>query len=470
MPIDINKLRAEKGGDPEAVRASEQKRYRNSDTVGNAVELDQQWRKDMFALDKLREELGKIQKEITQKKKASKGKDPCTEELVRKAEGEKKIQEQEKLVAEVAKSRDAAVHSIGNIILPDVPVGNDEDNNEVYKKWGQPRQILVDGKTPGHLYHHQIMYMLGAMDQERGINIVGHRGYFLRGVGVLLNMALINYGMSLLVKKGYTALQPPFFMKKDIMAETAELGDFDEQLYKVSENSQQKKEEKGLKENDGEYYLIATSEQPISAYHRKEWIDEDQLPLRYAGISTCFRKEAGSHGKETWGLYRIHQFEKLEQFCITTPEESVAMHEHMLDMAEEFYQSLDLPYRVVKIVSGALNDAAAKKYDLEAWFPGYNMYKELVSCSNCTDYQARAMETRCGHVKQGEREKRYVHMLNSTLCATERAMCCIVENYQEEEGVRVPRVLVPFMHGMEFLPYVKPVPKNPDEGKKAEKK
>ncbi|EER16972.1 seryl-tRNA synthetase, cytoplasmic, putative, partial [Perkinsus marinus ATCC 50983] len=211
-----------------------------------------------------------IQKEITQKKKASKGKDPCTEELVRKAEGEKKIQEQEKLVAEVAKSRDAAVHSIGNIILPDVPVGNDEDNNEVYKKWGQPRQILVDGKTPGHLYHHQIMYMLGAMDQERGINIVGHRGYFLRGVGVLLNMALINYGMSLLVKKGYTALQPPFFMKKDIMAETAELGDFDEQLYKV-------------RENDGEYYLIATSEQPISAYHRKEWIDEDQLPLRYAG-------------------------------------------------------------------------------------------------------------------------------------------------------------------------------------------
>ena len=205
--------------------------------------------------------------------------------------------------------------------------------------------------------------------------------------------------------------------------------------------------------------MIATSEQPISAFHRKEWLSESELPKRYAGVSSCFRKEAGAHGKETWGLFRIHQFEKVEQFAITTNDWEVSkkMHEDMIGISEEFYQTLDLPYRVVSIVSGALNDAAAKKYDLEAYFPGYAAYRELVSCSNCTDYQSRALEIRLGGssgaASSVQKEKKYVHMLNGTLVATERCMCCILENYQTENGVKVPRALVPFMGGIDFLPY-----------------
>lgn len=194
--------------------------------------------------------------------------------------------------------------------------------------------------------------------------------------------------------------------------------------------------------------------------YRKEWLESNDLPLRYAGISTCFRKEAGASGKDMWGIFRVHQFEKIEQFCITTPDKSWDMHEEMIAVSERFYQSLELPYQVINIASGALNDAAAKKYDLEAWFPGYNAFRELVSCSNCTDYQARSLEIRLRSHKEGkekekkEEKKEYVHMLNGTLCATERTLCCILENYQTPEGVKVPKVLQPFV-GVEFIPYVK---------------
>ena len=232
------------------------------------------------------------------------------------------------------------------------------------------------------------------------------------------------------------------------MAETAQLEEFDEALYKVHGD------------NGDEKYLIATSEQPISAYHRKEWIQPQELPIKYAGLSTCFRKEAGSHGKDAWGIFRIHQFEKVEQFAITDPAKSWEMHGEMLKVAEGFYQSLGLPYKVINIVSGELNNAAAKKLDLEAWFPTLAEWRELVSCSNCTDYQARAMETRYGSKKSNDTEKQYVHMLNATLCATERTICCILENYQTEEGVVVPECLRPFMGGMEIMPFVKPCPEN----------
>ena len=203
-------------------------------------------------------------------------------------------------------------------------------------------------------------------------------------------------------------------------------------------------------------FMVATSEQPISAFYRNEWIDPQDLPQRFAGVSSCFRKEAGAHGKDVWGIFRVHQFEKIEQFCITTPEKSWEMQAEMIKIAEEFYQGLELPYHVINIVSGELNDAASRKYDLEAWFPGYDAYRELVSCSNCTDFQSRGLDVRLqlGKEKQGK-EKAFVHMLNATLCATERTMCCIVENYQTEEGVRVPKVLQPFMGGIEFIPYNK---------------
>lgn len=216
-------------------------------------------------------------------------------------------------------------------------------------------------------------------------------------------------------------------------------------------------------------YLIATAEQPISTMHRHEWFEKQQLPIRYAGISPCFRKEAGAHGKDCWGIFRVHQFEKVEQFCITTPEESWAMHEEMIKASEEFYQTLNLPYRVINIVSGALNDAAAKKYDLEAWFPGYDAYRELVSCSNCTDYQSRSINIRLRTDKSKTDEKKFVHMLNGTLCATERTLCCILENYQTETGVIVPKPLRQYV-GVDFIPYIKErLPNNEAEAKDKDK-
>lgn len=217
-------------------------------------------------------------------------------------------------------------------------------------------------------------------------------------------VALVNYGLEFLYNKGYQPNAPPFMMLRDQMAKTAQLEQFDEELYKVTEDENNR---------DTDKYLIATSEQPLSALHSEEWLKPAELPIKYAGYSTCFRKEAGSHGRDAWGIFRVHQFEKIEQFLITKPDESWAAFDSMIDTSEEFYKSLKLPYQVVAIVSGALNNAASKKFDLEAWFPFQGEYKELVSCSNCTDYQTRELEIRYGTKKQTATRKEYVHALVS---------------------------------------------------------
>jgi seryl-tRNA synthetase len=398
-----------------------------------------------YDVDNLRKDLGVISKTVAQKMKDSKGADKCEEEKAQANAVKEKIELAEKQLEEVEAERTKKLNTIGNLVHTDVPISKDEANNLVVNKWGEIPELKVDGKTLGHLHHHEIMQCLDMVEFERGQKIAGHRGYFLKGVGVLLNQALINYGLSFLTPRQYTPLQPPFFMKQSIMGETCQLSDFEESLYKVT----------GGKDEEP-CFMVATSEQPISALHRNEWIDPTELPLRYAGISSCFRKEAGAHGKDVWGIFRVHQFEKVEQFCITTPEKSWEMHEEMIKIAEEFYRGLELPYQVINIVSGELNDAAAKKYDLEAWFPGYNAFRELVSSSNCTDYQSRGLDVRLqlGKEKAGK-DKVFVHMLNATLCATERTMCCILENNQTPEGVKVPKCLQPFMGGMDFLPYNK---------------
>lgn len=342
-----------------------------------------------------------------------------------------------------------------------------------------PIDFLPPSRHQGILSHHEVMMRLNLFDPDRGVKVAGHRGFFLMGDGVDLNQALINYGLDFLRKKGYVKVMTPFMMRKSVMAKTAQLDQFDEELYKVGESSSGAiSNEDASKpagavaasadEGEDDKYLIATSEQPISAFHSDEWFDKpsEQLPVRYAGYSTCFRKEAGSHGKDTWGIFRVHQFEKVEQFVITDPASSWDELDRMLQNSEEFYQSLGLPYRVVAIVSGALNNAAAMKYDLEAWFPFQGEHKELVSCSNCTDYQSRRLEVRCGMKKQGDTKKTYVHMLNGTLCATERALCCVVENWQTEEGLKVPPVLQPYVQGRDFLPWVRELPKGTTSSKK----
>lgn len=412
-------------------------------------------------MDSLNKQQNAIQKEIGQKFKL---KEDATELLAKKEElvtAKKELTEKEQKADQDLRFK---VNQVGNIVHESVVVSNNEDNNELVREWKPDTYEKVEAvaaatNAPATLSHHEILLRLDGYDPERGVRIVGHRGYFLRNYGVFLNQALINYGLSFLAKNGYTPLQAPVMMNKDVMAKTAQLSQFDEELYKVIDGEDEK-------------YLIATSEQPISAYHAGEWFESpaEQLPVRYAGYSSCFRREAGSHGKDAWGIFRVHAFEKIEQFVLTEPEKSWAEFDRMIGLSEEFYKSLGLPYRVVGIVSGELNNAAAKKYDLEAWFPFQKEYKELVSCSNCTDYQSRNLEIRCGIKQQNQTDKKYVHCLNSTLSATQRALCCILENYQTEDGLKIPEVLRKYIPGEpEFIPYVKELPKNSTSNKKNKK-
>ncbi|CAK65803.1 unnamed protein product (macronuclear) [Paramecium tetraurelia] len=450
MGLDINLLREDKGGNPNLVKEWCQKRFQDPAIVDKVVALDQEWRKARFNLDQLNKEYGIANKKIAEKKKANK-QDPCVEEVEQAKAIDLKIKEAQKVEQEQENILTKTLNKIGNLVHESVPVSKDEAENRIEVTWGQIPNIQVNS-TPGRCHHHEILFMIDGVDLKRGSKIAGHRAYFLKGPGLLLNQALVSYGIQFLNQRGYTPVQTPYFMKKTCMAETAQLSDFDDQLYKVTGN-----------QDDEDLYLIATSEQPISAMYRKEWLEAKDLPIKYGGSSTCFRKEAGAHGKDVWGIFRVHQFEKIEQFVICPPEESWKFHEEMITAGQDFVKSLELPYRVVNIVSGALNDAAAKKYDLEAWFPGYKDYRELQSCSNCLDYQSRALEIRYGAKKADEKEKKYVHMLNATLCATERTLCCILENYQTETGVKVPAVLQPYV-GKDFIPYVKPLPKKEDLG------
>jgi len=422
------------------IRESERRRF-NTDTglVDRIVDNDALWRQAQFRCEQAKKEKNALSKVIGQKKKA---KENANEEM----EKSKDLSEEIKALEETQNSLKASLATdlpkVGNLVHDSVVVSQDEEkDNEV---------IATFGETPSgdtFLPHHHLLWMIDGYEPERGVRVAGHRGYFLKGPGVMLNQALIAYALQFLSKREYTPLQPPYFMRKDMMAGVAQLSEFDESLYHVGSS--------GDKTDDAnDAYLIATSEQPLCCYHKGEWLKENDLPIKYAGMSTCFRKEAGKHGKDTWGIFRVHQFDKIEQFCLTAPDKSWEMMEEMRTASEEYLQSLGLPYRVVNIVSGELNLAAAKKYDIECWFPGYGEFKELVSCSNCLDYQSRAMDVRFGEVA----DKSHVHMLNSTLCALTRTICCILENYQEKDGVRVPEVLVPFMGGTTFMPFTRSAP------------
>ncbi|GFR40484.1 hypothetical protein Agub_g1051 [Astrephomene gubernaculifera] len=441
--LDINLFRTEKGGDPEVVRESQRRRFADVTLVDKVIELDSEWRQVRFQLDQLNKDFNALNKEIATVRKSGGNSDELQE---RSKEMKKRIQETEEREKEVIRARDSKLVAIGNIVHDSVPVSQDETNNAVVKTFGEPRPS-VDPSSGKKLYNHvDLVQLLGIVNLEAGQEVAGGRGYYLTHEGVLLNQALINAAVHFAYKRGFAPVHTPFFMRQEIMAECAQLSQFDEELYKVTGEGDDK-------------YLIATSEQTLCAMHRKGWFEKAELPVKYVGYSTCFRKEVGSHGRDTLGIFRIHQFEKVEQFVIASPEGNSSWEamEEMLANAEDFYQSLGLPYRVVNIVSGELNNAASKKYDLEAWFPASATFRELVSCSNCLDYQSRRLDIRLRTPKgaAGEASKAYVHMLNSTLTATERTLCCVLENYQTPDGVRVPEALRPFMMGMEFIPFRK---------------
>ncbi|KAI9368386.1 hypothetical protein BJX61DRAFT_524197 [Aspergillus egyptiacus] len=443
--LDLADFITDRGGDPNKIKESQRKRSAPEAAVDEVISLYEEARRARYDVSQINSQLNALLKEIGKKKK---NKEDASGLLEEKAALEGRRKDAEELALQKENLRDRKIRTIGNYVHDSVPVSNNEDDNSVVRTWS-PEGFAPE--KPGCLSHHEVLTRLDGYDPERGVKIVGHRGYCLTGYGLFLNLALVNYGLEFLWKRGYKPNQPPQFMLKEMMAKTAQLEQFDEELYKVTE-SEDKATDK---------YLIATSEQPLSALHDGEWLQDKDLPIKYAGYSTCYRKEAGAHGKDAWGIFRVHQFEKIEQFVITKPEDSWKAFDEMIATSEEFYKSLGLPYQVASIVSGALNNAAAKKFDLEAWFPFQQEYKELVSCSNCTDYQARALGIRYGPKKTTDVKKAYVHALNATLCATERTLCCILENYQTEDGFVVPEPLRKYIPGApEFLPYTKELPKD----------
>lgn len=292
--LDILDFIEERGGDPKKVKESQKRRYADEGLVDEVIELWQDARRTRYVADQKRAEIGKVQKEIGQLKK---NKQDATAQLEQKVQLEKEAKQLADEAVEKEKIRDKKCKSIGNYVHESVPLNNNEDFNEVVKTWA-PEGVKVEKKEC--LSHHEVMTRAELYDGDRGAKIVGHRGYFLRKWGVLLNQALINYGLHFLVERGYDPIQPPYFMNQDYMGKTAQLEDFDEALYKVTEGP-----------DTEDKYLIATSEQPLSAMYADEWMTTQDLPQKFAGYSTCFRKEAGSHGRDAWGLYRIHQFEKV---------------------------------------------------------------------------------------------------------------------------------------------------------------
>ncbi|KAK2721491.1 hypothetical protein QYM36_003696, partial [Artemia franciscana] len=349
---------------------------------------------------------------------------------------QERIVKQQKKIEMVAADREAILREIGNKLHESVPISDTEDDNRIEKTFGDVHQKKLRS-------HVDLIAMIDGVDTKRGVAVFGNRGYFLKGPASHLRCALVMLAKDMLCEKGFTSIDSLSFMNKDMMQKVAQLSQFDEELYKVSGEGSETPDNKDTEEK----YLIATSEQPLAAMHQGEWLSEKDLPMRYTGLSHCFRKEVGSHGRDTTGIFRVHEFEKVEQFCITSPHdnESWKMMDEMLQNAEEFCQKLGLAYRVVCIVSGALNNAAAKKLDIEAWFPGSGAFRELVSCSNCLDYQSRRLLIRYGQTKKMNTATEYVHMLNSTMCATTRVICAILETYQTETGITVPEALKRYM-------------------------
>ena len=407
---------------PELIFDSEKKRFRSTENAEKVIEYDTLWREGERRLNTLRAEKNKLSKSFKQAKK-----DGNIEEVIAKSkEVAQEIKDLSAKNAEYLELRDDYRYKVGNVIDEDVPISDTEDDNVIVRKVGDLPKFDFEA-----LNHVDLIEKIDGADIETAASIAGARFYYLKRDILHLNLALIQFALSELEAEGYIPMQTPFFVKGEVAAETSELGEFEETLYKV--------------ENE-DLYLIATAEQTLAALHRDEIINPEDLPLRYCALSTCFRKEAGSHGKDTLGIFRVHQFEKIEQFIFSSPEESKNEHNRLLEVTEGIYKKLGLPYQIVAIVSSALNDNAAIKYDLEAWFPGSQTYRELVSCTNCGDYQARKTKTRVGRAGSGDAQ--ILHTLNSTAIATERTMCCILENYQQADGsVKVPEVLVPFMGG-----------------------
>ena len=402
---------------PEVVRKDLQKRQDNEKLawVDDLLKNDSEYRKLLQENQKLRQRKNEITDEINQlRKKGEEIKDKIQEAK----ELPENIKKSDERLEELKEKITYHLMRLPNVLHESVPFGKDGNDNVVVKEHGEKPNFDFELKP-----HGELLESLGLANFEKASKVSGHGFYYLMGDIARLELALVNFAVDFLAEKGYTLVEPPLMLRRKPYEGVTDLKDFETMMYKI----------------DGEdLLLIATSEHPIAAMLMDETYEEKQLPLKYVGLSPCFRKELGSHSIDTRGIFRVHHFNKIEQFIFCKPEDSWKFHEELLANAEHLFHQLKIPYRVVNICTGDIGIVAAKKYDIEAWFPRENLYREVVSCSNCASYQAVRLNIK---YRKGE-EKEYVHTLNSTAIATGRALRAIVENYQQKDGtIKVPTVL-----------------------------
>jgi len=406
-----------KRGDPE-----------NLKMLDELIDYDKKWRQGLTKLNELRHERRVITTEIASLKK--KGKD-VRKELTKAKVVDAEITKSEAQVNECEEKVHHYLMRLPNLLHESVPTGKNENDNVPIRTWGKVPKFNFPVRD-----HIDLGLSLDIMDIERAGKIAGARFFYLKREAVLLDMALMDFAMEEIVKKGYTPIEPPFMMRRKAYEGVTALSDFEDVLYKI--------------ENE-DLYMIATSEHPMAAMFMDEVLKTSDLPLKLAGVSTNFRKEAGAHGKDTRGIFRTHQFNKIEQFVFCRPEDSWKIHEELIRNAEELVQKLGLSYCVVNVCTGDMGTVAAKRYDIEVWMPAQNVYREMISCSNDTDYQARRLNIRYRE-KEGEPPKGFLHTLNSTALATGRTIVAILENYQQEDGsVVIPKALRKYMDGVEKI-------------------
>ncbi len=381
------------------------------------IALDKDRRELIIKTDEFRKKRNEVSLEIARKKKANEDASGLIDQMQTVSDNLKKLEEDQITIEEKFTKLSLTVP---NMIHESVPIGKDETANKEIKKWGSIPVFDFEVKD-----HIDLTQSLDLVDLERAAKVSGARFYYLKNQLVRLNQALLQFALDFLSEKSYTPIQTPFLINRGAMEGAIIAQDFEEVIYKI--------------ENE-DLYLIGTSEHAVASMYSDEIIEGKKLPLRYAGISTCFRKEAGAHGRDQKGIFRVHQFEKVEQFVFTRPEDSWSEHEKMLAITEEFYQKIGIPYRIMLLSSGDLGKVSAKTYDLEAWMVGQKNYREIVSCSNCLDFQARRLKIRFRD--RTDEQPQYLHSLNSTLVATTRTMVAIIENFQTKDGhIAVPKAL-----------------------------
>jgi len=413
--IDIKFLR----DNPDVVRASQKGRGEDVGVVDQVLASDELKRAAITEFEQLRAEQNLLSKSVS----AAKG-DEKAALLANSKELADKVKAADAKRAEIEAQANSLAMVISNILDPDAPIGGEEDF-VVIEHVGTPRDFKSAGFEPKD--HVELGKLLGAIDTERGAKVSGSRSYYLTGVGALLEFALVNYAISSATKAGFTPVIPPVLVKPAAMEGTGFLGQAAENVYHLEKD---------------DYYLVGTSEVPLAAFHMDEILDGAKLPMRYAGYSTCFRREAGSYGKDTRGIIRVHQFDKVEMFSFCKPEEAKEEHKRLLQWEKDFLNAMEIPYRVIDVASGDLGSSANRKFDIEAWIPTQSAYREVTSTSNCTEFQARRLNIR---YKDSDGTKA-VATLNGTLVAIPRMIVAILENHQNADGtVNVPAALQPFL-------------------------